>query len=125
MTFDFNNLGQSLMKNATEYMKKGVSTYAPTTGAIAGANSFLSTIKDGWDWLNKTDGTGTSNGFNLLGYGGGIYNGYNQQKAAKKAMKLQQEAFDFNKMLAQRQIDKENQSQKNLDSAWAKSNYNK
>ncbi len=74
-------------------------------------------------WLGKEGGNGVGNWQNLLGTTGNIYGAYSQQKAVNKALKIQEDAYNWNKMLSQRQIDKENEAQRNLNSAWANSSY--
>lgn len=74
------------------------------------------------DWLGASNG-GVSNWQAALGLGGNIYGAYQQQKAANKALKLQEDAYNFNKMLSQRQLAQQNQAQNNLNSAWANSSF--
>lgn len=61
---------------------------------------------------------GESNALKLLGYGGALWGAYNQQKQAKKMFDLQKQAFDFNKMLSNRQLERENMAQQNLNDAF-------
>ncbi|MDL0090023.1 hypothetical protein [Campylobacter gastrosuis] len=78
-------------------------------------------LKSGWEWLKGTDNNGTSNALTALGTLGALYNGYEQNKMAKKNFALQKDAYDFNKMLSQRELQKENRAQQNLENAWANS----
>ena len=82
-----------------------------------GAGGFLS-------WLGG-DAGGTPNWLTALGTGGALWSAYNQNKAAKQAFKLNKDAYDFNKMLSQRQLQRENQANQNLVNAWNASNFHK
>lgn len=88
-------------------------------------------IGDFVSWLGKTNGEnkdgvgGTPNWLTALGAGGALWSAYNQSKMAKKAFNLNKDAFDFNKMLSQRQIQRENQANQNLLNAWNASSFNK
>ncbi|MBE3030112.1 hypothetical protein CCAL9344_07960 [Campylobacter sp. RM9344] len=78
-----------------------------------------------WDWLGNTDKAGTTNWLTATGTGGALYGAYNQQKQAKKALKMQEDAYNFNKMLSQREIDRQNRAEQNLYDAWNKSSYSR
>ena len=88
-------------------------------------------IGDFVSWLGKTNGGdkdgvgGTPNWLTALGTGGALWSAYNQNKMAKKAFNLNKDAFDFNKMLSQRQLQRENQVNQNLVNAWNASSFNK
>lgn len=84
---------------------------------------FWSLLKGAGEWLGKNGANGVSNWQNVLGLGGNIYGAYQQQKAAKDALNLQKDAFNWNKMLSQREIDKQNRAQNSLDTAWGMSSY--
>lgn len=75
-------------------------------------------------WLGG-DAGGTPNWLTALGTGGALWSAYNQNKAAKQAFKLNKDAYDFNKMLSQRQLQRENQANQNLVNAWNASNFHK
>lgn len=75
-------------------------------------------------WLGG-DAGGTPNWLTALGTGGALWSAYNQNKMAKKAFKLNKDAYDFNKMLSQRQLQRENQANQNLVNAWNASNFHK
>lgn len=78
------------------------------------------------EWLGKTTAsTETPNWLMALGIGGNLYSGYQQQKAANKSLDLQKQAFDFNKMLSQREIDRQNRAEQNLANAWTNSSFYK
>ena len=76
-------------------------------------------------WLGGGDAGGTPNWLTALGTGGALWSAYNQNKAAKQAFKLNKDAYDFNKMLSQRQLQRENQANQNLVNAWNASNFHK
>lgn len=93
---------------------------------LAGANggwNFLDMLKGAGNWLLGSDKAGTSNLLNAAGLAGGLYSGLQQQKAANKALKMQQDAFDFNKMLSQREIDRQDRAQQDLYNAYNASTY--
>ena len=75
-------------------------------------------------WLGG-DAGGTPNWLTTLGTGGALWSAYNQSKMAKKAFNLNKDAYDFNKMLSQRQLQRENQANQNLVNAWNASNFHK
>lgn len=74
---------------------------------------------------NGGDAGGTPNWLTALGTGGALWSAYNQSKVAKQAFKLNKDAYDFNKMLSQRQLQRENQANQNLVNAWNASNFHK
>ncbi|CUU77697.1 hypothetical protein CDQ71_00295 [Campylobacter hyointestinalis subsp. hyointestinalis] len=89
-----------------------------------------------WDFLsgigsNISSGLTNLNNFagkldnlgGVIGGAGALYSAYQQQKNAKKQMKLQQDAFDFNKMLSQREIDRQNRADEDLYQAFRNSSY--
>ena len=59
----------------------------------------------------------------LIGGDGALYSAYQQQRNAKKQMDLQKEAFNFNKMLTQREIDRQNRADDDLYQAFRNSSY--
>ncbi|MEE3744621.1 hypothetical protein [Campylobacter porcelli] len=59
----------------------------------------------------------------LIGGAGALYSAYQQQRNAKKQMDLQKEAFNFNKMLTQREIDRQNRADDDLYQAFRNSSY--
>lgn len=88
-------------------------------GAFGGASA--SRPKNGFDFmrfLKGSDASGTPNWLSALGTAGAIYDGYQRQKLANKALQYQKEAFDFNKMLSQRELNRQNQAEQNLYNAW-------
>lgn len=89
-----------------------------TQGAGKNGGGFLS-------WLGGCDAGGVPNWLTALGTGGALWSAYNQNKAAKQAFKLNKDAYDFNKMLSQRQLQRENQANQNLINAWNASNFHK
>ncbi|EAU00322.1 hypothetical protein [Campylobacter curvus] len=76
-------------------------------------------------WLGGSDRSGTPNWLMAAGIAGSLYGGYQQEKMAKKQFDLQKDAYDFNKMLSQREIDRQNQANQNLANAWTNSSFYK
>lgn len=85
--------------------------------------NFLDMLKGAGNWLMSSDRAGTPNLLNVAGLAGGLYSGLQQQKAANKALKMQQDAYDFNKMLSQREIDRQNRAQQALYDGWNASSF--
>ena len=104
---------------------------AATANSAAGGSSFdfMGLLKNAGSkalsWLGNSDAAGTPNWMNALGMAGNMYSGIAQQQAAKNLMKQQKAAFDFNKMLSERQISRENQANQNLLNAWNSSAFGK
>lgn len=96
-------------------------------GTPVGVNGggFWDFLKNAGDWLGNSDAAGTPNWMNALGMAGNMYSGIAQQQAAKNLMKQQKAAFDFNKMLSERQISRENEANQNLLNAWNSSAFSK
>lgn len=90
-----------------------------------GGFDFMGLLKSAGSWLGSSDAAGTPNWMNALGMAGNMYSGIAQQQAAKNLMKQQKAAFDFNKMLSERQISRENQANQNLVNAWNSSAFGK
>lgn len=96
---------------------------AANKAANSGGWNFLDMLKGAGGWLLGADKSGTPNWMNAAGLAGGLYSGLQQQKAANKALKMQQDAFDFNKMLSQREIDRQNRAEQNLYDGWNASTF--
>ena len=94
-------------------------------GVNDGGFDFMGLLKSAGSWLGNSDAAGTPNWMNALGMAGNMYSGIAQQQAAKNLMKQQKAAFDFNKMLSERQIARENQANQNLLNAWNSSAFGK
>ncbi|OPA77379.1 hypothetical protein BFG04_04390 [Campylobacter pinnipediorum subsp. pinnipediorum] len=76
-------------------------------------------------WLGSSSVAGsTPNWLGVAGMAGSLYDGYQTHKNAKKMQKLQNDTYNFNKMLSERQLSKDNQAQNNLERAWANSRFN-
>ncbi|WP_181001447.1 hypothetical protein [Campylobacter concisus] len=93
-------------------------------GVASGKNNGGGSSGGFLSWLGG-DAGGTPNWLTALGTGGALWSAYNQNKAAKQAFKLNKDAYDFNKMLSQRQLQRENQANQNLVNAWNASNFHK
>ena len=96
---------------------------AANKAANSGGWNFLDMLKGAGGWLLGADKSGTPNWMNAAGLAGGLYSGLQQQKAANKALQMQQDAFDFNKMLSQREIDRQNRAEQNLYDGWTASTF--
>lgn len=96
---------------------------AANTAANSGGWNFLDMLKGAGNWLLGSDKAGTSNLLNAAGLAGGLYSGLQQQKAANKALQMQQDAYNFNKMLSQREIDRQNRAEQNLYDGWNASTF--
>ena len=59
----------------------------------------------------------------LIGGAGALYSAYQKQRNAKKQMDLLKDEFNFNKMLTQRQIDRQNKADDDLYQAFRSSSY--
>lgn len=95
--------------------------FASLPANLAGNNwNFLDMLKGA---LLGADKSGTPNWMNAAGLAGGLYSGLQKQKAANKALQMQQDAFDFNKMLSQREIDRQDRAQQDLYNAYNASTY--
>ena len=56
---------------------------------------------------------------NILGGGAALYGAYNQQKMAKKNFDLQQDAYDFNKFLANEELKRRKNMENKLQNVWS------
>lgn len=81
-----------------------------------------SSITNGLTGLNNYAGNFNNLG-GLIGGAGALYSAYQQQRNAKKQMDLQKDAFNFNKMLTQREIDRQNRADDDLYTAFRNSSY--
>lgn len=103
--------------------------FASLPANLAGTNSgwnFLDMLKgvgNGALGLFSGSGRGTPNWLQAVGLAGGLYSGLQQQKAANKALQMQQDAYNFNKMLSQREIDRQDRAQQDLYNAYNASTY--
>lgn len=99
---------------------------AANTAANSGGWNFLDMLKGAGNramGLFSGSGGGTPTWLQAAGLAGGLYSGLQQQKAANKALQMQQDAFDFNKMLSQREIDRQDRAQQDLYNAYNASTY--
>lgn len=99
---------------------------AANTAASGGGWNFLDMLKGAGNralGLFSGSGGGTPTWLQAAGLAGGLYSGLQQQKAANKALQMQQDAYNFNKMLSQREIDRQNQAQQNLYDGWNASTF--
>ena len=79
-------------------------------------------LSNGLTNLNNSVGNWDNLG-GLIGGAGALYSAYQQQRNAKKELALQKEAFNFNKMLTQREIDRQNRADDDLYQAFRNSSY--
>lgn len=103
--------------------------FASLPANLAGTNSgwnFLDMLKgvgNGALGLFSGSGGGTPAWLQAAGLAGGLYSGLQQQKAANKVLQMQQDAYNFNKMLSQREIDRQDRAQQDLYNAYNASTY--
>lgn len=99
---------------------------AANTAANSGGWNFLDMLKGAGNsalGLFSGSGGGTPTWLQAAGLAGGLYSGLQQQKAANKALQMQQDAYNFNKMLSQREIDRQDAADKRLYDAYNASTY--
>lgn len=99
---------------------------AANTAANSGGWNFLDMLKGAGNramGLFSGSGGGTPTWLQAAGLAGGLYSGLQQQKAANKALQMQQDAYNFNKMLSQREIDRQDRAQQDLYNAYNASTY--
>jgi len=109
--------------------------FSGIAGGLAGAAN-TATSGGGWNFLDMLKGAGnralglfsgsgggTPAWLQAAGLAGGLYSGLQQQKAANKALQMQQDAYNFNKMLSQREIDRQDRAQQDLYNAYNASTY--
>ena len=97
-----------------------------------GFDDFIKPVTDGFSSLNKTVGfdggllgnasTFLNDNSKAIGALGGLYSAYSTQDMAKKQYKLQKDAYNFNKMLSEREM--ENQDDAKNQFAYGFSNSN-
>ncbi|EDP4043784.1 hypothetical protein FV946_08500, partial [Campylobacter jejuni] len=88
------------------------SNFTPNLASSSGG--FLNGLKNSFsnfgDWLFKSSDANKVTNFdrlgNVLGAGGALYGAYNQQKMAKKNFDLQKDAYNFNKYLANEELNR-------------------
>lgn len=124
----FSQLGSALGNNLDfagsignpTFLQSLTNSLGPFGNTLGNVNNTLGFGKTGLlgssvDFLNNN-----SEGLGALG---GLYGAYNQQNMANKQYKLQKDAYNFNKMLSQREIDRQNNADKSLANAWSNSSY--
>lgn len=73
---------------------------------------------------NYADYFANANNFGqIVGNLGNLWGAYNQNKMAKKQFNLQKQAFDYNKMLSDREIERQNRADNELWEAYNNSSY--
>ncbi|EAI2405915.1 hypothetical protein MG031_001423 [Campylobacter coli] len=101
------------------------SNFAPNLASSSGG--FLNGLKNSFsnfgDWLFKSSDTNKITNFdrlgNVLGAGGALYGAYNQQKMAKKNFDLQKDAYNFNKFLANEELNRRKNMENKLQNVWS------
>lgn len=66
-----------------------------------------------------------NNAGDILKYGGALWSAFNQQNMGKKNFKLQQDAYNYNKMLSDRELGRQDRANKTLNDAWNASMFGK
>ncbi|CAM4031441.1 hypothetical protein [Campylobacter armoricus] len=115
----------ALMDNGFDFSKNLLKAPAP---AKAGGFSFFDFLGDSFNkvtqWGNKEIAkNGARTNFDRLidlgGLAGGLWGGYEEQKMAKKNFKLQEDAYNFNKYLAQEELRRRQNRENNLKEVWS------
>ncbi|MCH3742141.1 hypothetical protein [Campylobacter coli] len=98
-----------------------------TPNLASSSGGFLNGLKNSFsnfgDWLFKSSDTNKITNFdrlgNVLGAGGALYGAYNQQKMAKKNFDLQKDAYNFNKFLANEELNRRKNMENKLQNVWS------
>ncbi|EAJ5194574.1 hypothetical protein RLQ69_001917 [Campylobacter jejuni] len=101
------------------------SNFTPNLASNSGG--FLKGLKNSFsnfgDWLFKSSDANKITHFdrlgNVLGGGGALYGAYNQQKMAKKNFDLQKDAYNFNKYLANEELNRRKNIENKLQNVWS------
>lgn len=101
------------------------SNFTPNLASSSGG--FLNGLKNSFsnfgDWLFKSSDTNKITNFdrlgNVLGGAGALYGAYNQQKMAKKNFDLQKDAYNFNKYLANEELNRRKNMENKLQNVWS------
>ncbi len=101
------------------------SNFTPNLASSSGG--FLNGLKNSFsnfgDWLFKSSDTNKITNFdrlgNVLGAGGALYGAYNQQKMAQKNYELQKDAYNFNKYLANEELNRRKNMENKLQNVWS------
>ncbi|EAH4670432.1 hypothetical protein B5R53_07620 [Campylobacter coli] len=98
-----------------------------TPNLASSSGGFLNGLKNSFsnfgDWLFKSSDANKVTNFdrlgNVLGAGGALYGAYNQQKMAKKNFDLQKDAYNFNKYLANEELNRRKNMENKLQNVWS------
>ncbi|HEF3452738.1 hypothetical protein ACHINA_00790 [Campylobacter coli] len=101
------------------------SNFTPNLASSSGG--FLNGLKNSFsnfgDWLFKSSDTNKITNFdrlgNVLGGAGALYGAYNQQKMAQKNYELQKDAYNFNKYLANEELNRRKNMENKLQNVWS------
>ena len=86
----------------------------PQTNYMDYINKAGGYINDGLSWMDKYS--------QPIGTLGGLYSAYNQQHMANKMYGLQKDAYNYNKMLSEREKKKQDQAQASFQTGFTNSN---
>ncbi|EOG7048690.1 hypothetical protein ACLH54_000249 [Campylobacter jejuni] len=98
------------------------SNFTPNLASSSGG--FLNGLKNSFsDWLFKSSDANKVTNFdrlgNVLGGAGALYGAYNQQKMAQKNYELQKDAYNFNKYLANEELNRRKNMENKLQNVWS------
>lgn len=89
-------------------------------GFSNGGTSLWGSLKNGFNSFNDFLGSDAGkNSLDFLGTAGGLWQGFQQGKQAKKALKMQEDAYNFNKFLANEARAKTKANEDKLAKAWS------
>ncbi|EOH7268261.1 hypothetical protein [Campylobacter jejuni] len=98
-----------------------------TPNLASSSSGFLNGLKNSFsnfgDWLFKSSDANKVTNFdrlgNVLGGAGALYGAYNQQKMAQKNYELQKDAYNFNKYLANEELNRRKNMENKLQNVWS------
>lgn len=76
-----------------------------------------------WEQFGSTLGNMAKGENSMLGNIGGLWSAYNQQKMANKQFNLQKDAYNYNKMLSNKELERRDMQDKAINDAFMKSTY--
>lgn len=100
---------------------------AANTAASGGGWNFLDMLKGAGNsvlgWLGGADKAGTPNWLQAAGLAGNLYSNLRRENRENKYTKMKMDEYNFNKMLSQREIDRQNRAEQNLYDGWNASTF--
>ena len=111
-----------------DIMQKNGNLIGSVANPVAsGGTSFLDGLKNLGssfsNWLGQENNANSITNFDklggVLGGVGALYGAYNNQKMAKKNFKLQEDAYNFNKYLANQELQRRANMEQKLQDVWS------